>query len=274
MDRIILRLHFVVILTVISIVILTNYWFNNLLYLCTKESGIFESFTALILLITSLWCFLFLIKSRKKLNLSLNHKLFFTCIGIISLLGCFEEISWGQHLFGFQSNDFFIQHNRQKEINLHNLIPGQLFSAVINTFIYTFFIFYPLIVKLLNQRTSLYIFHEDKLPFKINMENILMFCFASTLQAYFLLPTVVDTIALLTAFILIFIIILQRKMYFDFQLIFHALLVLVSSIIFMIHRHIFSFVNMQYEIREFIVTYAFFYFLLSFAKNLKAESQI
>lgn len=34
---------------------------------------------------------------------------------------CGEEISWGQRMFGIQSPGFFVEHNVQKEINLHNL---------------------------------------------------------------------------------------------------------------------------------------------------------
>ena len=32
-----------------------------------------------------------------------------------------EEISWGQRLFGLSAPDFFVEHNKQVETNLHNL---------------------------------------------------------------------------------------------------------------------------------------------------------
>ena len=33
-----------------------------------------------------------------------------------------EEISWGQRVLGFQSSAFLVEHNRQGEVNLHNLL--------------------------------------------------------------------------------------------------------------------------------------------------------
>lgn len=47
-----------------------------------------------------------------------------TWIGLA--LFCFfaagEELSWGQHLFHFASPAYFIEHNTQHEMNLHNLV--------------------------------------------------------------------------------------------------------------------------------------------------------
>ncbi|MGH8443407.1 MAG: LTA synthase family protein [Nevskiaceae bacterium] len=38
--------------------------------------------------------------------------------------GAFEEISWGQRVFGWHSPEWFLQHNAQDETNLHNLVIG------------------------------------------------------------------------------------------------------------------------------------------------------
>lgn len=40
------------------------------------------------------------------------------------LFGAFEEISWGQRVFGWHSPPWFLQHNAQDETNLHNLVVG------------------------------------------------------------------------------------------------------------------------------------------------------
>lgn len=40
------------------------------------------------------------------------------------LFGAFEEISWGQRVFGWHSPDWFLRHNAQDETNLHNLVLG------------------------------------------------------------------------------------------------------------------------------------------------------
>jgi hypothetical protein len=52
-----------------------------------------------------------------------------------------EEISWGQRIFGIESTEFFLENNRQGEINFHNLVVdgeqlvsfffGQLLTVVI-----------------------------------------------------------------------------------------------------------------------------------------------
>lgn len=43
------------------------------------------------------------------------------CALVFFVIGM-EEISWGQRLFSVQSPDFFVEHNRQGEITLHNFL--------------------------------------------------------------------------------------------------------------------------------------------------------
>ncbi len=48
----------------------------------------------------------------------------------LASLGCLvvagEEISWGQRLLGLQPPDYFLAHNDQQELNLHNVLPKDL----------------------------------------------------------------------------------------------------------------------------------------------------
>jgi hypothetical protein len=53
---------------------------------------------------------------------------FAACAGLL-LLGCLEELSWGQHLLGLESPWFFQQFNRQKEINAHNILDVVMRNA-------------------------------------------------------------------------------------------------------------------------------------------------
>ena len=58
-------------------------------------------------------------------------QLFFACFaaGLIFMIG--EELSWGQRIFGWASGEFFVEHNKQKETNLHNIFGlGELFKWV------------------------------------------------------------------------------------------------------------------------------------------------
>jgi tetratricopeptide (TPR) repeat protein len=40
---------------------------------------------------------------------------------LFMLFVAMEEISWGQRIFGIGSSDFFMEHNHQRELNIHNL---------------------------------------------------------------------------------------------------------------------------------------------------------
>ena len=97
-----------------------TYLFQESLYNeLIQEDGVIEYLTALLLLIASVLLFSKLIKvgfSRGwpwfVFNISMVLGLFF---------GCGEEISWGQRIFSIESNDLFLNHNSQDEINIHNL---------------------------------------------------------------------------------------------------------------------------------------------------------
>lgn len=49
------------------------------------------------------------------------------CIAMAAAFGfiCLEEISWFQRILSIESPDFFLEHNKQDEITLHNLKPVQ-----------------------------------------------------------------------------------------------------------------------------------------------------
>lgn len=47
---------------------------------------------------------------------------FFFLLGFGSFLMAMEEISWGQRIFGLETNQFFLENNVQQELNLHNAI--------------------------------------------------------------------------------------------------------------------------------------------------------
>ncbi|MBC7913440.1 MAG: hypothetical protein H7Y07_04885 [Pyrinomonadaceae bacterium] len=49
---------------------------------------------------------------------------FFILFAGFCILAGFEEISWGQRVFGVETTEFFQKHSDQKEINLHNTFQG------------------------------------------------------------------------------------------------------------------------------------------------------
>jgi hypothetical protein len=103
-------------------VIMTSltYLFQESLYKeLIKEDGVIEYLTALLLLITSVFLF------SKVIQIGFSRGWPWFIFNILMVLGLFfgfgEEISWGQRIFSIESNDLFLNHNSQDEINTHNL---------------------------------------------------------------------------------------------------------------------------------------------------------
>ena len=92
-------------------------------YLIVQEDGLLENAQAVFYFLSSIisgvaaWNFY---KQEKFVSAA-------TCIAIAGLLGFigFEEISWFQRVLSIKSPEFFLEHNKQDEITLHNLKPVQ-----------------------------------------------------------------------------------------------------------------------------------------------------
>ena len=82
-----------------------------------NENGFIENLQALFLCLSIIFIFITIKAYRKKIffKILLIIKLF----ALIYFLG--EEISWGQHFFKWNSSEFFMIINSQKETNLHNI---------------------------------------------------------------------------------------------------------------------------------------------------------
>ena len=108
-------------------------WNNTLyIFMCENlqidfwnENKLVENIQSFLLLISILIFFLVLKKIDKKNKFIFYFfSLFF--LGLIFFLG--EEISWGQHIFKWDSPNLFIEFNHQKETNLHNI--SNLFNEI------------------------------------------------------------------------------------------------------------------------------------------------
>jgi hypothetical protein len=124
-----------------------------------REDGIVEYTTVLFLFLSSLICLYRTIQYLKikkflwVLTWAFLAALFFFAAG--------DEISWGQRIFGIESSDFFQQHNKQAETNLHNLVVG---GQSINKLIFSQFLFAVLIIYFLFSRLMV-----RKIPFIRNL---------------------------------------------------------------------------------------------------------
>jgi hypothetical protein len=71
--------------------------------------------------------------------------------GLMFFMASGEEVSWGQRIIGWESGEFFQQHNKQDETNLHNLMVGDvhltksLFGPVLTICILLYLVGLPLI---------------------------------------------------------------------------------------------------------------------------------
>jgi len=85
----------------------------------TLEDGILEWLTVIALFTTAWVC------CKRAIQFSATQKKQFIVMNLL-FAGIFffaagEEISWGQRLFDWQTNEYFTQFNAQNETNLHNL---------------------------------------------------------------------------------------------------------------------------------------------------------
>ncbi len=82
------------------------------------EKGIIENITVIFLLTAIITCLLFLFAKEKIQFVSLKVWMVLFLLGSIYYAG--EEISWGQHFFGWGTPEQWTEFNDQQETNLHN----------------------------------------------------------------------------------------------------------------------------------------------------------
>ena len=234
----------------------------------TKESGIYELGSGFLLFTFGAYLLIMMRSFNAK-----NIKYTLLLIGFVLILGALEELSWGQHLLGYESIGFFSEHNNQHEMNLHNFIPNWFFGLMVNLSFYIFFVFIPILIylyrdKILSSHYAKYAYILEYFP---SVELVLVFLFAFSLQKYFIVDTYTDTIALFIAFILMGIIV-RKKEEFLFSL--HYLLIICVTLFFLFAHEVFSYKNLQYEIREFVLIYAMTYWLFKVLKLLKEKNKV
>jgi hypothetical protein len=82
------------------------------------EKGIIENITVIFLLTAIISCLLFLFAKEKIQFTSLKAWMVIFLLGAIYYAG--EEMSWGQHYFGWGTPEQWTEFNDQQETNLHN----------------------------------------------------------------------------------------------------------------------------------------------------------
>ncbi|MEA1918569.1 MAG: hypothetical protein U9N52_01910 [Campylobacterota bacterium] len=231
--------------------------YEGLLATATKESGFFEWMSVLILMTVFNYGIYFCKKHYQKLS-----KTMLILIGgfaLVAFLGAMEEISWGQHLFHFESSEYFVKNNHQQETNLHNFMPAELFSSIIYSSIYGLFVFIPLVTHLLSPYSHLL---TQLKPWVATPIMSLIVLYGATFQAFFYdnFGAWVDMGTLLAGILLFGVVMFLR--FQEHYLRGFYLFLLITLSLFMVSYKVFGFFNMQYEIREMFVGLALLYYYI------------
>lgn len=126
-----------------------------------REDGPVEWPTAIFLFFSSLVC---LYRASKYLKIRKNlWALTWAVLASLFFFAAGEEISWGQRIFGVQSGEFFLEHNKQAETNLHNMI---VWGYNLNKIVFAAPVFIVLIIYFGLSRLMV-----AKIPFVRNLVN-------------------------------------------------------------------------------------------------------
>lgn len=202
----------------------------------TKEGGFFESIGAICLGLAGgglLW------RSWQK-RIGSTACLF----GVLLVLAALEEVSWGQHLFGFLPPEPIMEMNRQKEMNLHNLLPAPLFGFLVNFSVYLLFVWCPLFLRFFPDRIAK---SMERVGIRTDLHLVALFLGGFAFQAYFLLDTLTDTAALLASLVLG---IREAVRSGKRWAVLHFCVIALLVMFLMTCAPVFGYANLQYEIRE------------------------
>ena len=248
--------HLIIAATTISLVA-QDAWMGRtgLLAWSTREDGFFEIASSMLLFCAG---FYLLCASRKLVPAGL--RLAIRLLAVLLVIGALEEISWGQHLLGFETGDLFAD-NKQQETNLHNFLPPWLFGLMVNLGFYVMFVYVPIFAHLFEERlaSNRHRLSEALITVLPSVHLILVFCFGFALQKYFMFETLSDTAALVIALVMVGIVVLRKP---RTLLVLHLLLSIAATGFFMFSHTAFSYQNVQYEIRELIFIYAMIFWIL------------
>ncbi|MDY0098840.1 MAG: hypothetical protein RBR81_06535 [Bacteroidales bacterium] len=112
-----------------------------------REDGPVEYLTAFFLFFCSLVCLYRVTKYCKPWKKP--WVITWILLAILFFFAAGDEISWGQRIFNIESGDFFKQHNKQSETNLHNLVVK---GHSLNKVIFSRFMFAALIIYFMFSR--------------------------------------------------------------------------------------------------------------------------
>ena len=218
----------------------------------TVEGGPFETATALALATLGVWAIL-------------RRRRWWVVAGILFVLAALEELSWGQHLLGFQTPGWLQGRNYQGEANLHNLIDSEVFSAALLTPIHATLVILPLLVVMFPAWRRQSVLAHVPAAVWPSPPTSLILCFGWGLHAWGVPAAAADSTALVVALVVAGIAIAKSDAWRRPEVIAHWLLVCVATVVFAAAAGIYRYYNMQYEIRELFVVLGVAHWLTGWA---------
>lgn len=126
-----------------------------------REDGLIEYLTSIFLFLCSLVCLYRVFMYRKtKIHF---RTVTWAVLAFLFFFAAGDEISWGQRIFGIESGEFFLAHNKQSETNLHNLVVR---GKSVNIIIFSRLLFLVLAIYFLFSRLMI-----SKIGFVRDLQN-------------------------------------------------------------------------------------------------------
>ena len=142
-----------------------------------REDGIIEYGTAILIFCAGL------VLIKLGLRLSGYRRILLFVYALLFVLAAGEEISWGQRIFGIQSTEFFLENNRQQEINLHNLVVNgeQLVSFVFGQLLTVIILLYLVVLPVLHPIAGWVRWIADRLAVPVPSRDVAVLAIAWSL---------------------------------------------------------------------------------------------
>jgi hypothetical protein len=129
-------------------------------------------------------------------------------LAFLFFFGAMEEISWGQRIFGIQSPGWFLEHNRQNELNIHNLIlygvsiNRLIFGKILAMIVGVYLLLVPLLYRFSKRWREL--LHRWRIPVAQNYQILLMIIVTIVIRLHLGLSKKVDELLELSSCYIIF----------------------------------------------------------------------
>ncbi len=272
-----LLFHFIAALFTDAVILLSYHvpQYQTLLNDLTREDGFYETATATFFLATAVLA-LYALARKGAYDFGRRQKISLLCLSALFCVAALEEISWGQRILNYEAGRFFLSYNIQEEVNIHNLVPGVVFNSIVYTIIYALFIILPLVSVLFFQGGT-YRFLSPMTQDMLSLDVVLLFLFGVSIHSYRAenpveyLSMAISMACLLGLAYIIFI----RKFGGGTYTRFNFLLLTLSIAVFWLHGKILlaERTGGGDELREFVLSYAFFYWLYGWCGRYRAEGR-